>query len=218
MLFAIIGIVASYLILFWVSKKSFAFGIAPLSTIFLWTAIGCLFRFFIDWFNKKNEVLVLEKENILSNLELLKYQINPHFLFNTLHNIDALINENQEKASKSIVFLSDIMRYMLKDTKSEFVELQKEILYLENYFSLERLRLKNDNFLNYSIIGRNNELKIAPMILIPFVENAFKHSVDSSIENGIIIRIEIEKSRLIFNCENRYDKSETEKDETSGIG
>lgn len=218
LLYTIVGIVASYLILFLVSKKTFAFGFAPLSTFFLWTTIGSLFRFFIDWFKKKNDLLVLEKENISSNLALLKSQINPHFLFNTLHNIDALIFENQDKASEALVKLSDIMRYMLKDAKADFVGLQNEILNLENYFSLERLRLKNKDFFNYSISGSYNGSKIAPMILIPFVENAFKHSVDSNIENGIIVKIAIEDSRLIFNCENHYDKSETDKDRTHGIG
>ncbi|MBS4058713.1 MAG: histidine kinase [Bacteroidales bacterium] len=218
LLYIIIGIVASYLILFLISKKAFAFGLAPLSSIFLWTTIGSLFRFFIDWFKKKNDVLILEKENISSNLALLKNQINPHFLFNTLHNIDALIHDNQDKASKSLIKLSDIMRYMLKDTKTDFVELPSEIVYLENYFSLEGLRLKNENFFNYTISGSCNGYKIAPMILIPFVENAFKHSVDSSIENGIIVKIAIENNKLIFNCENQYDQSETDKDKTHGIG
>lgn len=163
-------------------------------------------------------MLVLEKENISSNLVLLKYQINPHFLFNTLHNIDTLIHDNQDKASKSLVKLSDIMRYMLNDTKTDFVDLQNEIDYLENYFSLESLRLKNEKFFNYSIVGSPKGFKIAPMILIPFVENAFKHAVDSSIENGITIKIAIEHNMLIFDCENQYDKSESDKDKTRGIG
>jgi len=218
LLYTIIGIVISYLFLFMASKKAFAFGIAPLSSVFLWTTIGGLFRFFIDWFKKKNEVLVLEKENITSNLALLKNQINPHFLFNTLHNIDTLIHEDQDKASKSLVKLSDIMRYMLKDAKTDYVELQNEILYLENYFSLESLRLKNENFFNYSINGSYGGYKIAPMILIPFVENAFKHAVDSNIENGIIINIAIENRKLIFDCENQYDIFDTDKDKMHGIG
>lgn len=218
LLFSIIGIVSSYLVLFFISIKAFAYGIAPLSSVFLWMTIGCLFRFFFDWFKKKSDVIVLEKENVVSNMALLKYQINPHFLFNTLHNIDTLIHDNQEKASKSLVKLSDIMRYMLKDAKSDSVELQKEIEHLESYLSLEKLRLKNGKFLNYSISGDSPGNKIAPMIMIPFVENAFKHSVDSSIENGIEIRIRIENHTLIFECNNKFDKSETDKDRVHGIG
>lgn len=218
LLYTTIGILFSYLILYFISKKAFAFGLAPLSSVFLWTTIGSLFRFFIDWFKKKNDLLVLERENLSSNLALLKNQINPHFLFNTLHNIDALIHDDPEKASKSLVKLSDIMRYMLHDPKTDYVELQNEIAYLENYFSLERLRLKNEKFFNYSISGSANGYIIAPMMLIPFVENAFKHTVDSNVENGITIKIEIAHNKLIFTCENQCDISDTEIDKTHGIG
>ena len=218
LLCAIIGILALYLILFLTSGKVFAFCITPLPSVFLWTTIGSLFRFFIDWFKKKNDLLILESENVSSNLALLKNQINPHFLFNTLHNIDALIHDDQDKASKSLIKLSDIMRYMLKDTKTDFVELRNEIVFLENYFSLEGLRFKNKDFFNYTISGNCNGYKIAPMMLIPFVENAFKHSVDSIIGNGIIVKITIENGKLIFYCENQYDKSETDKDKSRGIG
>ena len=218
LLISTLGIVSTYLILFLISEKVFAYAIAPISSIFLFTTIGCLFRFFIDWFKKKNDVIILEKENVASNLALLKSQINPHFLFNTLHNIDTLIYDNQEKASKSLVKLSDIMRYMLKDAKSDWVELQKEIEYLENYLSLEQLRLKNEKFLKYSITGDYTGITITPMIMIPFVENAFKHSVDSSVENGIVIKIRIENRVLSFVCENQFDKSETDKDKVHGIG
>jgi hypothetical protein len=207
-----------YLILFFISKKAFVYVTAPLPSFFLYVTIGSLFRFFIDWFKKRNDVLVLEKENVASNLAVLKSQINPHFLYNTLHNIDALIYEDRDKASKSLEKLSDIMRYMLSDTQSDFVDLQKELDYLQNYLALEQLRLKSERFLNYSVSGNLNGFKIAPMILIPFVENAFKHSVDSNIENGIIIKIDVNKNRLSFVCENRFDPSDTDKDKGHGIG
>jgi len=211
---SISGIISTVIILFLISKGlSYTF-----PSIISWTTLGCLFRFFIDWFEKKNEVITLEKENVSSNLALLKNQINPHFLFNTLHNIDALIYENQEKASKSLIKLSDIMRYMLNDAKSDLVELRKELEHLENYLELEQLRLKNEKFLNYSINGDVKGIKIAPMLMIPFVENAFKHSVDSSVENGIKINISIENHKLHFICENKFDKSETDKDKSHGIG
>ncbi len=184
----------------------------------LWLTLGCLFGFFVDWYNKQNDIKALERENLTSNLAMLKFQINPHFLFNTLHNIDTLIHENQENASKSLIKLSDIMRYMLHDAKSELVELEKEVEHLQNYLSLEQLRLKNEKFLNYSINGNSKGINIAPMIMIPFVENAFKHSVDSDIENGITINITIENNSLNFKCENYFDTSDTDKDNTHGIG
>ncbi len=96
--------------------------------------------------------------------------------------------------------------------------MQKEIEYLENYLLPEQLRLKNEKFLNYSITYDNKANKIAPMIIIPFVENAFKHSVDSTIENGIVIKIRLENQVLYFDCENRFDNFEMTKDSIHGIG
>jgi two-component system, LytTR family, sensor kinase len=186
--------------------------------ILLFGFLGGLFQFFTDWFKKNKLKTELERKNYESNFALLRSQINPHFLFNTLHNIDTLIHDNQDKASKSLVKLSDIMRYMLKEAKLDFVELDKEIEYLESYLSLERLRMKNEKFLDFSISGDSKGIKVAPMIMIPFVENAFKHCVDSSNENGIVIKIMIENKKLIFVCENQYDKTETDKDKAHGIG
>lgn len=180
--------------------------------------LGASFRSIFGWIEQKKRHDQLEKQNLRSELSLLKIQLNPHFLFNTLHNIDTLIYENQDKASKSLVKLSDIMRYMLNDTKLDFVEMEKEIQYIENYLSLEKLRFKNENFLNYKLTGDYKKVKIAPMIMIPFIENAFKHSVDSSIENGIKVIITIENNKLNFVCENLFDKDDTDKDKGHGIG
>jgi two-component system, LytTR family, sensor kinase len=218
LILSIVGILVFYLVLFLISSKAFAIGIVILLSLLVWITIGSLVRILVDWFRKKNDLLVLERENVASNLASLKNQINPHFLFNTLHNIDALIYENQNNASKSLVKLSNIMRYMLNDAKSDFVELEKEIEHLKDYLSLEQLRLKVDEFLKFSISGNYNGLKIAPMILTPFVENAFKHSVDSSFKNGIIINISQENRKLTFVCENKFDITDTDKDKSHGIG
>jgi sensor histidine kinase YesM len=204
----------------WVGNNTYKYmdALTFVVVILLFGLLGGLFQFFTDWFKKNRLKVELERKNYESNFALLRSQINPHFLFNTLHNIDTLIYDNQEIASKSLVKLSDIMRYMLKDAKSDLVELCKEIEHLDNYLALEQLRLKNEKFLNYSILGNYKGIKIAPMIMIPFVENAFKHSVDSSIEDGIKIKINIESHKLHFICENRVDKLEIDKDEVHGIG
>ena len=180
--------------------------------------LGASFRSIFGWIEQKRLHEQLEQQNLRSELSLLKIQLNPHFLFNTLHNIDTLIYENQDKASKSLVKLSEMMRYMLKDVHADFVSMEQEIQHLENYLALEKLRLKNENFLNYHLTGDYKDLKIAPMIMIPFIENAFKHSVDSSNENGIKIFITLEKNKLNFMCENLFDKDDTDKDKGHGIG
>ncbi|MFH1118317.1 MAG: histidine kinase [Bacteroidota bacterium] len=180
--------------------------------------IGGGLKSLIHFIEQKKKQEELEKQNIRSELALLRTQLNPHFLFNTLHNIDTLIFENQNKASKSLIKLSDIMRYMLKDAKDDFVDLDKELENLNNYIELEKLRLKNVNFLKFSVSGNTKELRIAPMILLPFIENAFKHSVDSDSENGIIISIKVEDKIINFICENKIDKLDSDKDKTQGIG
>lgn len=206
--------------IFWGGNNANKFQDALVAVVFitLFGLLGGLFQFFTDWFKKNQLKVELERKNYESNFALLRSQINPHFLFNTLHNIDALIYDNQEKASKSLVKLSDIMRYMLKEAKFEFVELDKEISHLESYLALEKLRIKNEKFLNYSINGEAKGEKIAPMMMIPFVENAFKHSIDSNIDNGILIKIRIINHKLQFLCENIFDKSDIDKDKEHGIG
>jgi 23S rRNA-/tRNA-specific pseudouridylate synthase len=180
--------------------------------------LGLSFRSLFGLIEQKRLQEQLEKQNLKSELDLLRTQLNPHFLFNTLHNIDSLIHDDQEKASNSLVKLSDIMRYMLQDAKSETVLMEKELEYLYNYISLERLRFKNEKFLDFETSGNFQGVKIAPMLFIPFVENAFKHSVDSEVEKGILIRITNSDKKIRFTCENQYDKSETDKDKMHGIG
>lgn len=180
--------------------------------------IGGGLKSLLQYAEQKKRQEQLEQQNLKSEIALLRIQLNPHFLFNTLHNIDTLIFDNQDKASQSLIKLADIMRYMLTDAKSEMVDLQKEIENLENYMALERLRLKNERFLNFNVSGNLIGKNIAPMILIPFVENAFKHSIDSDAENGIIIDFKIDNNLIKFKCENRFEKSGTEKDKVHGIG
>jgi len=213
-----LAIVVFHIILSLISMEIFAFSIFAFGAFFLWGTIGCLFSIFIDWFQKRDKILILEKQNAESNLALLRTQINPHFLFNTLHNIDTLIIDNQEKASKALIKLSDIMRYMLQESLLNHVSLKKELDYIENYISLERLRIKNPDFVKFSINGDYEEINVAPMLFLPFIENAFKHSIDSDCENGVIILFNINKNAITFSCDNKYDKTDSERDNTHGIG
>jgi two-component system, LytTR family, sensor kinase len=218
-LFVTVAVILTYLILLVVTKNMFRFGLTLIfPSLFFWVLIGSLLRVFIDWSQSRNIILTLEKQNAESNLALLRTQINPHFLFNTLHNIDTLIMDNQEKASKALIKLSDIMRYMLHESPLEKVSLKKEMEHIKNYISLEQLRIKNPDFLKFVINGECNEIKIAPMLFLPFIENAFKHSVDSDCENGITIKFRINRNNITFICVNIYDKSDSNRDSTRGIG
>ena len=186
--------------------------------LFIWAVAGVLFRYFIDWFGMRDELLLRGQESARSNLALLKSRVSPHFLFNTLHNIDALIPSDKDKASDSLLKLADIMRYMLYEAQADRTSLTREVEFVEQYIALERLRLKNPAFVEYSFTGNPDGLTVAPMLLIPFIENAFKHSVDSAIEKGIVIRISLEKKRLHFYCENRFERNEVQDVQDHGIG
>lgn len=182
------------------------------------TFMGGGLRSLFQFVEQKKKQEQLEKQNLKSELALLRIQLNPHFLFNTLHNIDTLINDNQAKASQSLIKLSEIMRYMLYDSKPEKVSLKKEIEHIENYIGLEKLRLKNQSFLSYKKTGDYSNLEIAPMLFIPYIENAFKHSIDTDEENGITIEFKIIEKQIVFSCINKFEQTVYEKDKTSGIG
>ncbi|NDV64314.1 sensor histidine kinase [Bacteroides sp. 224] len=206
-----------YTLLFFYQRTIYIYG-PQMQGVFIWFTLGALFRIFFDWFKKQNKIRELEKQNMQSTLAMLRMQINPHFLFNTLNNIDSLIKIDPTKASQSLIKLSDIMRYMLYDSETEQVEMKQELEYMEEYITLEKLRLKNERFLIFEKEGQPDSLKVAPMLFIPFIENAFKHSVDSNIENGIHIKFVFSGKIIKFTCENKFDNGKVEKDATHGIG
>lgn len=192
--------------------------IMVLSSVCLFVILGVGFRSLFGWIDQKRRTEKLELQNSRSELALLRSQLNPHLLFNTLHAIDRLIFENQKAASGSLIKLSDIMRYMLREAKEDLVPVSKELSYIENYLDLERIRFKNPNFLKYSTDGDFAQMKIAPMLFIPFIENAFKHGIDSNCDEGVSILIRRIGGRISFSCRNNIPVFETEKDQTSGIG
>jgi two-component system LytT family sensor kinase len=138
------------------------------------------------WYQNQNIRMELEKENKNSEIALLRNQINPHFLFNTLNNIDTLIMKDQEQASDAVMKLSEIMRYMLYGSNTEYVPLSKEIDYLKSYISLQKIRFKNPDFAKFEITGNQNNKLIAPMLFIPFVENAFKHGAKTEVQKWFL--------------------------------
>lgn len=164
----------------------------------------------------KNE---LELQNKASELALLKSQISPHFLFNTLNNIHTLISKEAEKASDAVVKLSEIMRYMLYDANFERVPLQKEIDYLNSYIDLQRLRIKDPNVFKFLVIGEPDGMMVAPMLFIPFVENACKHGEKKSRDHGIDISLIIEDKKVTLNVINSITNEQMmSRDVTGGIG
>lgn len=216
-IYAILSISVILLTLYIISNKIFIIVLVVASRLLLWLIIGGLFRFFSDWLKKREIYNKLEKQNLESELALLRNQINPHFLFNTIHNIDTLISKNPEKASKSLIKLSDIMRYMLNETKNRFVQLSKEIEYLNNFFLLQKLRISNPRSIHWKVVGSPENIEIPPMLFIPFLENAFKHG-DTDDNNQISASLNISRNLIKFSCANTILKGDLDKDNISGIG
>ena len=173
----------------------------------------------IDWYSKYKKTKELEKQNLQSELALLKNQVNPHFLFNTLNNIDSLIKSNPEHASQSLVELSGMMRYMLYETDPLMVPLQKELDYINNYLKLQKLQYPNQELVTYSQWGDPSNKQVVPMIFIPFIENAFKHCTDKNKKHAISFNLDITDTHINFRTRNISDKTHViNKDSSSGVG
>jgi len=151
-------------------------------------------------------------------MALVKAQLDPHFLFNTLNNIDVLLVEDAVVASKYLNKLSDILRFMLYETKTDTILLQKEIEYIEKYIELQKIRTANPTYINFQVTGTPENRTIAPMVFIQFIENAFKHTTNKKIDHAINVEIFIEKKNIRFVCKNKFDSNRKLKQESSGIG
>ncbi|HTA62280.1 MAG TPA: histidine kinase [Bacteroidia bacterium] len=160
----------------------------------------------------------LNKKNYEMELALVKNQINPHFLFNTINNIDVMITKDATQASAYLNKLSDIMRFMLYETKTEKIPLSKELTYIEKYIDLQKIRTSNINYVNYQVEGDGGNLVIAPMLFIPFIENAFKHAENKKLDNAVNIKLTLSKEMIVFECENKFSNIATNNDEQSGLG
>lgn len=187
----------------------------PIVPLIQVTAVSIAFKLLIDQIeNSLNKKIVLE-EKTKAELNYLRSQINPHFLFNTLNNITALIHINPDKAEQSVIKLSKIMRAILNSGTQQKIELINEIEILNSYIDLQKIRLNEDTQLNYSVIGNIKSLLIEPLILINFIENVFKHGIGEG-KNIITINISVIENLLHLTTENKITSGK--KDDTSGIG
>lgn len=137
-----------------------------------------------------------QRDKLDAELSYLKAQINPHFLFNTLNSIYSLAITRSDLTATSILKLSEMMRYVTTEAHSELVALEKEINYVSNYIELQRIRLGQTVRIEYSVTGEAGQKKIAPLLLIPFVENAFKYGVNPEEEGIVTVKIEITQQLL----------------------
>ena len=154
-----------------------------------------------------------------SELKLLKSQMNPHFLFNSLNTLYALVSENEvEKAEDAILKLSDILRYSVYQVNDAKVSLVDEINYIKNYISLQELRLAGKVAITFNCEVEKSNVFIEPMLLIPFVENAFKHGVSYTKESKISVALSVKGGELTFTVINTINETPKKMDKFSGVG
>ncbi|RFS15520.1 sensor histidine kinase [Emticicia sp. C21] len=183
---------------------------------------------FLSWLARVTENLVLntiikeqlEKQAAEAELYYLKSQINPHFLFNTLHNIHTLVYKQAPTAPEAVLHLASLMRYMIYDSNASTVPLTKEMTYLQDYISLQQLRYKQSPVVDLKIGGETGICHIAPLLFIHLLENAYKHSPARLNPGDLKIRVEVAEEILTFSVQNPVNKHPTHHtlDEPGGIG
>lgn len=167
----------------------------------------------------QNKVLELQKDNLQLELNALKAQVNPHFLFNTLNNIYSLSLSKSEKTPEMILKLSDMMRYLLYECNVAQVPLQKEINFINNYIDLEKIRHDKNVKIDFSLTGNLDNSEIAPLLLIPFIENSFKHGVNALLGKGWVdIRLNIMNKKLSLSVVNSRAENNNGGSREKGIG
>ncbi|WP_219006474.1 sensor histidine kinase [Aquimarina litoralis] len=191
--------------------------IIPAIFSFAFFLLGGIFSLMVDFYKREQTAKEIEAKRTENELRFLKTQLNPHFLFNSLNSVYSLVRNKSNEAPEAVITLSELMRYMLYEANQEIVFLKKEIEYIKNYVSLQRLRLANSENVKLLIKGNYEDKKIYPLLLISFIENAFKYGTDFKGNTIIDIKIQVEENTLkvtINNIIGTYKKNE----DSSGIG
>ena len=214
-----VALIFKQYVLMRVKAQLTGFGSYFLSTIFtslVYLFFSAILKFTVDWFLNERIQRDLENQRLSAELAFLKSQINPHFLFNSLNSIYSLAYQRSETTPEAILKLSEIMRYMLYECNDNKVDLVKELQYLQNYIDLQKIRFGNKAFIDFKIEGKIETQQIVPLLLISFIENAFKHGVASNPVTPIRLLIDVEESHLHFYIQNK--KHTNNRDASGGIG
>ncbi len=194
-------------------------GLRNLTSCFLFLAIGTSIRVTEQWYSDDKKRKESENQKLIAELSFLKSQINPHFFFNTLNSIYSLAIRKSEKTPEALIKLSELMRFLIYDSEKEFVPLKRELDYIKNYVELQKLRLMDNVTVDYRIEGYYHDKELEPMLLLPFIENAFKHGIDSIKKCHIGISVKITDSFLTLSVENPVVRNvKSSNREQGGIG
>jgi two-component system, LytTR family, sensor kinase len=178
------------------------YAIMTISPAILAFGLSTSIRITDEWFKNERQRKEMENEKLTSELAFLKSQVNPHFLFNILNNICSLARKKSDDTENAIIKLSQLMRYMMFESKDEKVSLEKEVEYLQNYIELQKMRISGKVQIHFTVEGPVEQSMIEPMLLISFVENAFKHGISYIGDSGIDIFMKVSSKELNFSVEN----------------
>ncbi len=185
---------------------------------FLVLTIGICSKAIGQWMNMERTKEQIEHQKVNAELAFLKSQVNPHFFFNTLNNIYSLAVTQSNKTAVSILKLSSIMRYMLTEVQEEKTFLLHEIEHINNYLELQMVRLTDKVKVNFKVEGNIDGIQIAPLILIPFIENAFKYGVSTIDESEVLINLKASNKIIQFTVSNTIVQSRNSMQNSTGIG
>jgi len=188
--------------------------ITSISTYFKWNVVYSLWYLLVStllyytqkWSEQRQQVKNIQINQLQTELKYLRAQVNPHFLFNGLNTIYGTIDINNQQARDMVVQFSDLLRYNLYEADVDFVELEKEAVYLENYVAMQKARSDNNLKIKLEIKISDKSLKIAPLIFVAFVENTFKYSTRDLIINNIYISLNQTGNIIVFECQNSYEE------------
>jgi two-component system LytT family sensor kinase len=181
------------------------------------TGLSTLIPVAQQWQKIQQQYFIAQKEKATAELSFLKAQINPHFLFNTLNNLYSLSLTNSEKTPESILRLSNIMRYVTDEAQNDMVPLQEEIQCINDFIELQKLRLNNKTTVLFTHEPVDGNLCIAPLILLPFIENIFKHGVSNNESSTIEIKIATKEKDILFYTKNNINTAKNNSRQGTGI-
>jgi sensor histidine kinase YesM len=190
---------------------------------FFYVLISSFLKFINDWLSMQDlnyKLAKIEQQKLEAELKTLKGQLNPHFLFNSLNNIYSLALTQSEKVPELILKLSDLMRHILYESRENYIQLNKEIEFVDNFIALQKIRTAEKTKINYTKTGTIPSGRIAPLLFEPFIDNAFKHGLPGT-ENSDFINITFTfegDNNVLFKLENNYESTELWKKKDSGIG
>lgn len=195
----------------------------PPNQMFFMPQSGSLFQFLLvlslSFLIKINiQLTEINSEKLKAEVSYLKAQINPHFLFNTLNSLYALTIEKSDAAPDAVLKLSNMMRYVVSESSNDFVPLEKEINYIKDYVDLQRLRISDESNLEFSVTGSAKGKRIAPLVIIPFIENAFKYGINSEENWHIAIAIDLSGDDFLLDVTNNQVHVHIPEEEASEQG